>query len=103
MSFHSLISGKITLNQYAIRLANHGAVFHIHYWGVTPKHYNNLPHQHSFFEICYMVDGIGRYIENGQTYHLKESTLFLSKPGVQHQIKSLTGMFLLYIGFECIE
>lgn len=102
-SIRPLVSGKITLNQHVNRLANHGVTFHIHYWGVTPKHYDNQPHQHSFFEICYVVKGKGTYFERDQSYPLQSKTLFLSRPHVQHQIKSKNGMVLLYVGFECIE
>lgn len=103
MSFYPFVSGKIKLNQYVNRLTYHGAVFHIHYWGVTPKHYDNQLHQHSFFEICYVDKGNGLYIEGNQTYPLKEKTLFLSRPNHLHQIKSKNGIDLFYIAFECIE
>lgn len=102
-SLHPYVSGKITLNQVVNRLTHHHASFYIHYWGVTPKHYDNQPHQHSFFEICYVVEGKGSYIEGNQMYPLQEKTLFLSRPQILHQIKSTQGMFLLYVGFECIE
>ncbi len=102
MAFHPFVSGKIHLNQYVNRLTNHGAVFHIHYWGATPKHYDNQPHLHSFFEICYVVEGNGTYIEHDQSYPLNEQTLFLSRPDMLHQIQSQQGMFLLYVGFECV-
>jgi len=68
-----------------------------------PKHYNNLLHKHSFFEVCYVVDGEGEYIDNDFTYPLQKNTLFLSRPDVLHQIKSERGLFLLYIGFELVE
>lgn len=100
---HDFTSGKIRLNQYAIRLSHNGAVFHVHYWGVMPKHYNNLPHKHSFFEVTYVVKGRGTYMDDGCTYVLQENSLFFSRPGVLHQIKSESGLFLLYVGFELIE
>ncbi|MBE5103441.1 AraC family transcriptional regulator [Priestia aryabhattai] len=97
------VSGKINLNEYIQRTEGNGVSFYIHYWGVMPQHYNNLPHKHSFFEVCYVLEGQGTYIDMGSTYHIKENTMFLSRPDVLHQIKSDTGLFLLYVGFELIE
>jgi YesN/AraC family two-component response regulator len=68
-----------------------------------PNHYNTLLHKHSFFEVCFVVDGEGEYIDNNSTYKLQKNTLFLSRPNVLHQIKSENGLFLLYIGLELIE
>ncbi|MDQ0926681.1 ABC-type multidrug transport system permease subunit [Bacillus atrophaeus] len=36
-----------------------------------PNHYDTLLHKHSFYEVCYVLDGIGHYIENECTYLLK--------------------------------
>ncbi|MGO1102151.1 AraC family transcriptional regulator (plasmid) [Priestia megaterium] len=97
------ISGKIALNEYIQRTRSNGVSFYIHYWGVMPQHYNNLPHKHSFFEVCYVLEGRGTYIDQGCTYQIEENTMFLSRPEVLHQIKSDTGLFLLYVGFELDE
>lgn len=89
--------------KYAHRIAQNGASFQVHYWGVMPTHYDNLLHKHSFFEICYVVDGTGMYIDDDHTYPLQKNTIFFSRPEVMHQIKSDDGLFLLYVGFELIE
>jgi AraC-like DNA-binding protein/mannose-6-phosphate isomerase-like protein (cupin superfamily) len=91
------------MNQYANHLVQNGATFHVHYWGVMPRHYNNLLHKHSFFEICYVIEGKGKYIDDGHAYSLEENKMFFSRPNVLHQIKSEGGLFLLYVGFELIE
>ncbi|PLR87763.1 MULTISPECIES: AraC family transcriptional regulator [Bacillus] len=103
MDLTQFTSGKIHLNQYATHLKQNGASIHVHYWGVMPKHYDNLRHKHSFFEICYVVEGKGKYLDDGQTHSLQENTMFLSRPDVLHQIKSEQGLFLLYVAFELIE
>ncbi|SDC40100.1 AraC-like ligand binding domain-containing protein [Melghirimyces thermohalophilus] len=103
VSLYRWISGKNFLNQYAIRLDDHGAVFHIHYWGVVPKHFDNPTHKPSFFEVCYVVDGNGTYIDDGVNYPLKENVMFFSRPGILHQIKSESGLYLLYVGFELLK
>jgi mannose-6-phosphate isomerase-like protein (cupin superfamily) len=80
-----------------------GATFKVHYWGAMPKHYNNLLHKHSFFEVCYVVEGTGYYYDDGKTFSLQGNTMFLSRPEVLHQIESESGLFLLYVAFELIE
>lgn len=97
------IHGKASINQYVDYLKQNGASFRIHYWGVMPRHYNTNVHQHSFLEICYVLEGEGTYIESDHTYSLQKNTLFISKPNVLHQIKSEESLYLLYIGFELIE
>lgn len=103
MNINNLVSGKTSLNKYVHHLSFSGVSFHVHYWGVMPNHYNTLLHKHSFFEVCFVVDGEGEYIDNNSTYKLQKNTLFLSRPNVLHQIKSENGLFLLYIGLELIE
>ena len=95
--------GKASINQYANYLNQNGASFRINYWGVMPEHYNTVLHQHSFMEICYVLEGEGMYIDGDQTYSLQSDTLFFSKPNVLHQIKSEESLYLLYVGFELIE
>ena len=103
VSLNDFVLGKISLNQYAHRLVQNGASFHVHYWGVMPKHYDNLPHKHSFFEVCFVIDGEGEYVDNDFTYSLQKNTMFCSRPDVLHQVKSENGLFLLYVAFELIE
>lgn len=83
----------------------HGAeaVFKVHYWGVDPCLYDNQPHKHSFFEICYILDGEGEYAEEGAVYPLRGGTLFCSRPGITHQIRTETGLNIVFIAFEIDE
>ncbi|MFD2215490.1 AraC family transcriptional regulator [Metabacillus endolithicus] len=103
ISTNELLSGKTALNKYLHHVSHHEISFHVHYWGVMPNHYNTLFHKHSFYEVCFVVDGEGEYIENDSTFKLQKNKLFLSRPDVLHQIKSENGLFLIYIGFELIE
>ena len=50
-----------------------------------------------------MLTGRGSYIENETEFHLHPGTLFLSRPGIQHQIKSREGLALCYVAFELDE
>lgn len=91
------------LNEQALLLGGAGAAFNIHYWGINPQLFDNPVHGHSFFEVCYVMNGEGEYTDNGIVYPLREGTHFCSKPGVTHQIRTKEGLFLLYVAFELDE
>ncbi|WP_372663428.1 helix-turn-helix domain-containing protein [Cohnella sp.] len=91
------------LNEEAISLVGSTASFKVHYWGIYPKLMDNPLHKHSFFEVCYVMDGIGEYTDNGVFYPLAKGTHFCSRPGITHQIRTQEGLFLLYIAFEIDE
>ena len=91
------------LNRTALLLPGAGATFRVHYWGGRSNHYSNPVHKHSFFEICYVLGGEGEYEENGTVYPLSAGTLFCSRPGVVHQIRSNKGLALLFVAFEIDE
>jgi AraC-like DNA-binding protein/mannose-6-phosphate isomerase-like protein (cupin superfamily) len=97
------VSAKIALNKFVHRIEQNGALFHVHYWGGMPKHYNNLVHKHSFFEAHYVLDGNGFYMDDNKTYPLQANTLFLSRPEVLHQITSEEGITVVYVAFELVE
>ena len=83
------------LNRSALLLPGPGVTFRVHYWGGNSKHFDNPVHKHSFFEVCYVLDGKGEYEEfeeNGAVHPLRAHTLFFSRPGVVHQIRSKTGI-----------
>ncbi|TVY07992.1 AraC family transcriptional regulator [Paenibacillus cremeus] len=91
------------LNQVAIDLSGDTASFLVHYWGVVPKHYDNHVHRHSFFEVCYVMHGEGNYSDHDCIYPLSTGTMFISRPGIWHQIRSDTGLALFFVAFEVIE
>ncbi|MEF3306820.1 AraC family transcriptional regulator [Paenibacillus sp. GYB003] len=97
------IDAKRRLESLACEIASPDIAFAVHYWGVTPRHGDNPVHRHSFFEICYVVEGEGVYAEGAALHPLRAGTLFCSRPGVFHQIRSETGLYLLYVAFEAIE
>ncbi|MFC5464857.1 helix-turn-helix domain-containing protein [Lederbergia graminis] len=96
----SFIDGAILLNQNTTHIHGNDASISIHYWGAKQQHYNNKPHQHSFFELCYIVNGVGTYIDDGKEFPLKKDVLFLSRPYIKHQILSQTGLDIIFVGFE---
>ncbi|MEH7305778.1 AraC family transcriptional regulator [Neobacillus drentensis] len=91
------------LNQYALWPFGEDIAFKVHYWGVTPEQFNNPLHKHSFFEVCYVLSGEGLYKDLDEQYTLKKGTVFLSRPNIQHQILSKTGLFLVYVAFEILH
>ncbi|SDI40218.1 AraC family transcriptional regulator [Alteribacillus bidgolensis] len=103
MTLINFVSGKIILNQMVNRIDQNGAAFKIHYWGAMPEHYNTLRHKHSFFEVCYVLEGEGVYLDGNHTYPLQGNTMFISRPNVSHQLKSEKGLFLIHVAFELIE
>lgn len=103
MSYDVIGRNYAYLNESALRPENEFVSFQVLYWGFDPMHMDNPVHKHSFFEICYVLDGEGTYIDQERAFPLRKHTLFLSRPGIRHQILSSTGMFLLYVGFEVDE
>lgn len=91
------------LNDIATVVNGPAGSFKVHYWGVKAKLFDNPIHKHSFFEVCYVLDGEGTYTEHGQDYPLRAGTHFCSRPGVTHQIRTDEGLFLLYAAFELDE
>jgi AraC-like DNA-binding protein/mannose-6-phosphate isomerase-like protein (cupin superfamily) len=91
------------LNETAVELNGEELFFKVHYWGAMPEHYDNPLHRHSFFEVCYVLEGEGFYYESNDEYPLHPGTLFCSRPGQWHQIKSQTGLALFYVAFEIDE
>ncbi|NEW04798.1 AraC family transcriptional regulator [Paenibacillus sp. SYP-B3998] len=75
----------------------------MHYWGIVPRLFDNPIHKHSFFEVCYVLEGEGEYTDMGISYSLQAGTHFCSRPGVSHQIRTQEGLFLLYVAFEVDE
>jgi AraC-like DNA-binding protein/mannose-6-phosphate isomerase-like protein (cupin superfamily) len=91
------------LNRYAFLLPSNGITFRVHYWGMDMQHYDNPIHKHSFFEVCYVLRGEGTYMDQENIFNLRGGTLFCSRPGIIHQIRSEHGLELLFVAFEVDE
>lgn len=103
MPYQDFRRANALLNQHISQIAGDQISFRIHYWGFMPLHYNNSLHRHSFFEICYVLEGSGEYSDNGVDYPLQDGTLFYSRPGIWHQIRSEQGLTLFFVAFEVDE
>jgi AraC-like DNA-binding protein/mannose-6-phosphate isomerase-like protein (cupin superfamily) len=88
------------LNSFASVLNQHSITFNVHYWGIDPHHLRNPLHKHSFYEICYVIEGQGIYRDDGSQFPLDKGTLFCSRPEIWHQISSPEEMNLIYVAFE---
>lgn len=77
--------------------------FFIHYWGADGRLPSNPAHKHSFFEACYVLRGTGTYRDAEAIYELQSGVLFLSRPGVEHQITTEDGLAIVFVAFELDE
>ena len=100
MQYSPYTAGKIVLNQFIQRVEKDEFQALIHYWGENPKHLNTVRHQHTFWEVCYVLEGEGGYVVDGCYYPLRRHTLFLTPPHTVHQIKSTKGLHLIYVALE---
>ncbi|MCC6579917.1 MAG: helix-turn-helix transcriptional regulator [Phycisphaeraceae bacterium] len=57
------------------------------YWGFyEPKWWRNYLHEHSFFELCYVYAGEGRFTIDGQDRVVGAGDVFIARPGYVHEI-----------------
>jgi len=99
----SVDRARIFLQKHATRIIGKDLSFQVHYWGITPAHMDNPVHKHHFYEVCYVLDGQGSYSDEDNVYPLEKGTLFLSRPEIWHQIRSRSGLYLLYVAFQVLE
>jgi AraC-like DNA-binding protein/quercetin dioxygenase-like cupin family protein len=85
-----------------VYLTGPDAAFRVHYWGAMKDHAMNPVHKHSFVEICFVAGGDGVYMDDQTEYPLSSGSLFCSRPGVWHQIRSESGMFMMWVAFELV-
>ncbi|CAA9363304.1 MAG: Spore_coat_protein_CotF [uncultured Chloroflexia bacterium] len=69
---------------------------------VSHETWHVAPHEHDHFELCYVAEGRGWFAIDTQVYHVRDSTLFLTKSGEVHHGAALgTQPFrLYYLGFH---
>jgi AraC-like DNA-binding protein len=91
------------LNQNVNYIKGRETSFYVHYWGGEESLQTNHLHKHSFFEVCHILDGNGCYIDDKQRYPLHKGVLFLSRPHVNHQITTKSGLSIIFLAFELIE
>lgn len=86
--------GRMTLGEGSVEL------FH---WAYSPQLPDNVPHRHTYFEICQVgAYGAGRFIVEGADHPLQPGDLFIARPGVIHQIvnTAVPQMELYWVAFQ---
>lgn len=71
------------------------------YWGYAKNHPDNQLHRHSFYEVCYVSEGTGRFFHGGTWYGVGPGDVFIARPGISHQIVSDgDGMELYWVAYD---
>ncbi|QJC53291.1 AraC family transcriptional regulator [Paenibacillus albicereus] len=91
------------LNGRIVEAQAGGERFVIHYWGADGRLPSNPVHKHSFFEACYVLGGTGTYRDGDAVHELYGGVLFLSRPGIEHQIVTEEGLAIVFVAFELDE
>ncbi|MCA9836434.1 MAG: helix-turn-helix domain-containing protein [Trueperaceae bacterium] len=78
------------LNQLKLELQFDGFSSEVLYWGYFSGEtwWRNYLHVHSFFEVCYVLQGEGSFHINGKDQALKAQDLFIARPNERHEIIS---------------
>lgn len=92
----------VTLNRESSALQIGRMCVDIIYHGYAAEHLDNQPHRHSFFEVCLVGRGSGRFVVAGQAQPIGRGDLFVARPGVEHQIVSTSrpAMELSWIAYQ---
>ncbi len=72
-------------------------------WNYASALPDNLPHRHTFFEICTIgTHGEGHFLVEGAAHSIQSGDTFFARPGVIHQIVNTAtpGMELFWVCFS---
>jgi AraC family L-rhamnose operon transcriptional activator RhaR len=72
-------------------------------WAYAKHLPDNMPHRHTFFEVCQVgAYGGGRFTVQGREHVLKPGDVFFARPGVVHQIVNTATplMELFWVSFQ---
>lgn len=67
---------------------------------VRVRRYDRFPvteHQHSFFELCYIVSGTGDFISGNQIIPFSGTTMFFIRPQISHTYRLSSMCDIIYI------
>lgn len=68
---------------------------------VKVRRYDRFPlpeHQHSFFELCYIVSGSGEFVSESQRFSFRSGSFFFIKPYTNHTYRLAEMCDIVYIG-----
>ena len=63
----------------------------VHAGFIQPHFLNVEPHEHAYFEVCYVHDGAGSFTMGEREYSVALHDLFIARPGERHSIRTATG------------
>ncbi len=70
----------LSIGRYRIELLN---------WGrIVPHQWYNQDHSHSFFELCYVHEGMGEYLFKGERHAAQPGDLLIAYPGEEHSLRA---------------
>lgn len=95
-----LVTGANYLNQNLLQVNNDGVSIKVHNWSAQKNHTTHKSHTHNYYEVCYLIQGKGAYIEENESREIKNGSLILTPPDVKHQLTSEDGMDFIQIGFN---
>ncbi|HEY8472460.1 MAG TPA: AraC family transcriptional regulator [Natronosporangium sp.] len=83
-----------------LRLAGHAV--DVYEWAYWADEVVNPPHRHTYFEVCRVEGGHGRYVVADRAYQVGGGDLLFIRPGVRHQIISAEapGIQLSWVAFD---
>jgi AraC-like DNA-binding protein/quercetin dioxygenase-like cupin family protein len=90
------------LNQGPRLVALGEAMAEVLHWSYAPHLPDNVPHRHTYFEICQVgTYGSGHFIVENRPYNIWPGDLFIARPGVVHQIVNTAqpNMELFWVSF----
>lgn len=90
------------LNRGPGRIALGGTIAEVLRWAYSPHLADNVPHRHTFFEICQVgAYGRGHFLVEQRPFEVKPGDVFIARPGVVHQIvnRERPQMELFWVSF----
>jgi AraC-like DNA-binding protein len=89
------------LNAVVPRLEFEGLAIDVYEWAHWAAEVENPPHRHTYFEVCRVAGGRGRYVVADRAYEIGGGDLLFTRPGVRHQIISAEppGIDLSWVAF----
>lgn len=91
---------RLNANPQNSPIANAANVLH---WGYSQHLIDNVPHRHTYFELCLVGDhGAGIFTVGEERLPIAPGDLFLARPGVIHQIQNTSEPFmeLFWVAFD---
>lgn len=88
------------LNDALPRMRFGGAVVDVYEWAHWAEPVENPPHRHTYFEVCRVEGGDGRFVVEERSYPIGPGDLLFARPGVRHQILGPDGIHLSWVAFD---